>query len=67
MAETDNHHKPVTVATILLLVILEMWETGWGAWNLHVEGAKNLLAYLYKTGGDSSSSPLIGMITSISV
>ncbi|KAH6654770.1 fungal-specific transcription factor domain-containing protein [Truncatella angustata] len=67
IANSDTQHKSAAIATIFLLAILEMWETGWGIWYSHVEGAKNFIEDLHKTSSNEPAIDLKGMIASISV
>ncbi|PGH03703.1 hypothetical protein AJ79_07285 [Helicocarpus griseus UAMH5409] len=43
LSDPKTRRDEVTIATVLLLIILDMVESGRGAWKLHVEGAKKLL------------------------
>jgi hypothetical protein len=67
IADDKANSKSAAIATIFLLAILEMWETGWGAWYTHVEGAKNFIQDLHTTSRDNRTISLEGIVASISV
>lgn len=70
ISDPSVQSKTATIATVFLLVILEMWETGWGVWDSHVEGAKKLIEHIHKSEHGSQDDPmsdLVGIIASISV
>lgn len=42
--------QDTTVASIFLLIFLDLLESGSDGWNFHLEGAKNLIAATYQHG-----------------
>lgn len=41
---TESFKKDTTVASIFLLIFLDLLESGSDGWNFHLQGAKNLIA-----------------------
>jgi hypothetical protein len=47
-------NQDTTVASIFLLIFLDLLESGSDGWNFHLEGAKNLIASTYKHSEDQA-------------
>lgn len=47
-------NQDATVASIFLLIFLDLLESGSDGWNFHLEGAKNLIASTYKHSEDQA-------------
>ncbi|SPO07765.1 uncharacterized protein DNG_10460 [Cephalotrichum gorgonifer] len=62
LADSDDRYQSGTLATILLLALLELLESGAGFWNVHIEGAKTLLEDGAKYGIDSHAPLIKAMI-----
>ncbi|KAJ5575375.1 hypothetical protein N7450_009274 [Penicillium hetheringtonii] len=44
LRDTESFKKETTVASIFLLIFLDLLESGSDGWNFHLQGAKNLIA-----------------------
>lgn len=51
LADPKLSNQDTTVASIFLLVFLDLLESGSDGWNFHLEGAKNLIASTYPQSG----------------
>lgn len=61
MSAPTEQLKVSTLATAILLLVLELWESGAESWNIHLEGVKRLLA----AGSSSQQLSLLGGLDDI--
>ncbi|KAF3398562.1 hypothetical protein F1880_006294 [Penicillium rolfsii] len=54
LADPELSKQDTTVASIFLLVFLDLLESGSDGWNYHLEGAKNLIASTYPQSGSQA-------------
>jgi len=47
-------NQDTTVASVFLLIFLDLLESGSDGWNFHLEGAKSLIASIYKHSEDQA-------------
>lgn len=48
LRDGNRSKQDATLASIFLLIFLDLLESGSDGWNFHLEGAKNLIASTYK-------------------
>lgn len=56
LRDTQLSKKDTTVASIFLLIFLDLLESGSDGWNFHLQGAKNLIASTFSNSDSEASA-----------
>jgi len=62
LADPATRREGSTLATVVLLLFLDVLEGGAGSWDIHLEGANKLLEFGGENGHSQSPTVLEGMI-----